>query len=182
MRSRLGYGPILCYTDIGAAQSLDIRTGEARVGQSLCTVASKGEPCMQKASLFVLLALVACLSAGIAACSAGPFSPAASASGSVGNAAGGDTAVSEVAFASCSRCHSTEPGVTLVGPSLAKVGATAETASSGMSAAAYLRQSIVDPNAHLVPGFSGNIMPANYGSQLTDKQIDDLVAFLMTLR
>jgi mono/diheme cytochrome c family protein len=138
---------------------------------------------MQKPSLSVLLALATCLSASITACTGGPFSTATSASGrSDGNAAGGGTEFSEIAFSSCSRCHSLEPGVTLVGPSLANVGATAGTASPGMSATAYLRQSIVDPNARVAPGFGRNVMPANYGSQLTEKEIGNLVAFLMTQR
>jgi cytochrome c oxidase subunit 2 len=42
---------------------------------------------------------------------------------------------------------------------------------------AYIRESIVDPNASIAPGFQPGIMP-NYGQQLDSKQVANLVAFL----
>ena len=44
--------------------------------------------------------------------------------------------------------------------------------------AEFVKTSITDPNAEIASGFQPNIMPQNYGSQLTSKQIADLVAFL----
>ena len=41
------------------------------------------------------------------------------------------------------------------------------------------RESIVDPNKQIAPGYPPNIMPPNFGQTLTPKQIDDLVAFLL---
>ena len=41
-----------------------------------------------------------------------------------------------------------------------------------------MRQSIVDPNAEVASGFAPNVMPQDYEQNLTQKQLDDLVAFL----
>jgi mono/diheme cytochrome c family protein len=83
--------------------------------------------------------------------------------------------------AGCITCHSLD-GSALVGPSMAGIGTRAGSTVSGMSAEEYLRQSIVDTNAYLVPGFEANIMPANWEDSLTADQIDELVAYLMTLK
>jgi nitric oxide reductase subunit C len=60
-------------------------------------------------------------------------------------------------------------------------------AGSAKDAAGYLRESIVSPSAHLVPGtiYSAggrSFMPDNYDETLTSEQIDQLVAYLVTLR
>ena len=44
--------------------------------------------------------------------------------------------------------------------------------------AAFIHQSIVDPNAVIASGYSAGVMPQTFGQQLSPKQIDDLVAFL----
>jgi cytochrome c551/c552 len=80
--------------------------------------------------------------------------------------------------AGCMTCHSLEPGVTMVGPSLAAIGAEAGTRVAGMSAEAYLRQSILEPDAHLAEGFAAGIMPAALADELSAQQVNDLVAFL----
>ncbi len=46
----------------------------------------------------------------------------------------------------------------------------------------YLFESIVDPNTYIVPGFAPGIMPQNYGSTLTDQDVANLIAYLMTLK
>ncbi len=88
----------------------------------------------------------------------------------------------------CISCHSLEPGVVKVGPSHADVGARAERVvdepdyrGEASTAAGYLRESILEPNAHVVEGFEP-IMYADYEEVLKPEQIDDLVAFLLTLR
>jgi cytochrome c551/c552 len=98
-----------------------------------------------------------------------------------GDPAAGETVYSQVASPGCNTCHSLEPGVTLVGPSLANIGAEAGGRVSGQSAEEYLRESVVEPNAYVVEGFSANIMPTNYGSQLTEQQVTDLVAYMLSL-
>jgi nitric oxide reductase subunit C len=55
-------------------------------------------------------------------------------------------------------------------------------------AADYIRESIVDPDAYIVPGEKfraadgHSLMPRDFGQTLTAAQIDDLVAFLLTRR
>ncbi len=82
----------------------------------------------------------------------------------------------------CRICHSLEPGQRLVGPSLAGVGRAAETRVPGLTAEEYLRRSIVDPDAYIVEGFQPGGMLPDVAEVLTDQQLDDLVAFLLTLR
>jgi len=93
----------------------------------------------------------------------------------------------------CTACHSLQPGVQLAGPSMAHIARTAEQTlasaeytGSATDVESYLRESIVDPSAHLVPGamFSAegtSFMPNTYADELTAEQIDQLVAFLATL-
>ena len=97
----------------------------------------------------------------------------------------------------CQACHSVQPGVTLAGPSMAGIGTrAAQTVAdpaytgSATDAEGYLREAIVDPSAHLVPGANFgtggdeglSLMPADYGTRLDDEQIDYLVVYLSTLR
>lgn len=94
----------------------------------------------------------------------------------------------------CFSCHSTQPGMQIVGPSLAGVsGRAAETlknpAYTGKARAPeeYIRESILDPSAYVVPGptFSAggrSIMPAIYHDMLKPEDIDHLVAYLATLK
>ena len=49
-----------------------------------------------------------------------------------------------------------------------------------MDLAAFIRESITDPEAYIAEGYSGGIMPANFGTSLTPKQINDLVAFILS--
>jgi nitric oxide reductase subunit C len=55
-------------------------------------------------------------------------------------------------------------------------------------AAGYIRESITDPNAYIVPGAQyrtadgKSVMPPSVGATLTPAQLDDLVAFLLTKR
>jgi len=130
---------------------------------------------MHKALFLLVLVLVL----GLAACG-GEEGPAG---GSVaGDAAAGEKVFNEVAAPACNTCHSLEADQVLVGPSLAGIGSVAGSREAGKSAADYLRESIADPNGYVVDGFSANLMPATYGGQLTEQQIEDLVAYMMTLK
>jgi nitric oxide reductase subunit C len=94
----------------------------------------------------------------------------------------------------CFACHSVSPGVNLAGPSLAGVAQRATQMikdgtykGAASDAAGYIRESIVDPHAYVVPGprFSANgrsFMPDQYGKTLKPEQIDELVAYLSTLQ
>ena len=47
---------------------------------------------------------------------------------------------------------------------------------------AYVRESIVQPNVYVLKGYSAGIIYENYGKDLSDQDISDLVAHLMTLK
>jgi mono/diheme cytochrome c family protein len=73
----------------------------------------------------------------------------------------------------CSTCHTLqEAGATgTVGPNLDDV-------LKGKDAA-FIHESIVNPNAQIASGFQPGIMPQNFGQVLNDQQLADLVAFLV---
>jgi mono/diheme cytochrome c family protein len=127
---------------------------------------------MRKPMIVFTLVLVL----GLAACGGGDGTAT-----SEGDPQDGETVYSQSASPACGFCHSVSPGETLVGPSLAAVAEVAGQRISGQSAEAYLRESIVDPDAYVVEGFGPGIMPPAYGTQLSDAQITDLVAYLMAL-
>lgn len=94
----------------------------------------------------------------------------------------------------CNACHSIAPGVNMAGPSLAGLATrAAQLVGSGQysgkagDAEAYIREAIVDPSAYVVPGamYSANgqsFMPHSYGKDLSADQIDQLVAYLVSLK
>jgi len=94
----------------------------------------------------------------------------------------------------CNACHSVAPGVTMAGPSLAGVGdraarlvASADYKGKAKDAAGYVHESILEPSAHVVPGamFSANgvsFMPNTYAQSLKPEQVDQLAAYLLSLK
>lgn len=84
--------------------------------------------------------------------------------------------------AGCVTCHSREPGVVLVGPSLANIGHEAGGMVQDMNAEDYLRQSILQPDAFIVESFPAGTMPKVWGDVLSTGQVDQLIAYLLTLK
>lgn len=80
----------------------------------------------------------------------------------------------------CSTCHSLEPDVVIVGPSLAGISERAGERVNGQGAVEYLRNSIIRPQDYIVPGFE-DVMQKNFGDVLSSDQINDLIAFLSSL-
>lgn len=80
----------------------------------------------------------------------------------------------------CASCHSLAQDVVIVGPSLAGIAGRASERVPGQTAAVYLRNAILYPSDYLVPGYD-DLMAKNLGAALTVDQVDDLVAFLLTL-
>ncbi len=90
----------------------------------------------------------------------------------------------------CATCHNITPDdqTRRLGPSLHNVGKNAATRRDGVSAAEYIIQSIIDPEAHRVPGTTGRMpqgllaetndlraivgLLCNEGGQLDDHQLD----------
>jgi cytochrome c2 len=128
---------------------------------------------MRKLAFLLFLTLVV----SVVACG-GDTAP----SGGGGDAVAGEKVFNETSAPACNTCHSLESGKVLLGPSLAKIGAEAGSRVSGQSAEEYLRKSVTAPNDHVVDGFGANIMPATYVSQLSEQQINDLVAYMLTLK
>lgn len=80
-------------------------------------------------------------------------------------------------------CHSLEPDTVIVGPSLAGFAEDAEEDGQelGITPEEFVRQSILEPNAELASGFDPDLMPQNWGEVLTGEQVDNLVAFLLSM-
>jgi nitric oxide reductase subunit C len=95
----------------------------------------------------------------------------------------------------CAACHSVAPGVNIVGPTLAGITATAaeriksaDYRGKARTPAEYIRESILEPNAHVLtdrPTYAAggrSLMPGDYSQTLKPDQVDQIVAYLLTLR
>lgn len=85
----------------------------------------------------------------------------------------------------CSQCHSvTADEMRLIGPGLYNIGVRAETRIAGQTAYDYLHNSIIHPNDFIAPGdppYPAGLMPQNFVDMLTEQEINDIIAYLMTL-
>ena len=84
----------------------------------------------------------------------------------------------------CAGCH-TADGVGAAGPTWLGLFGSEETLDDGTVVTvdeAYLRESILDPNAKIVEGFSPNIMPDDFAERLSDSQLDLLIAYIKLLK
>lgn len=120
--------------------------------------------------------------------------PAATGASTGSAATGGPEKILQVAVPPCSTCHQVKAGVNQPGPSLAGVATRArqriaakDYKGKAKDAKSYIRESIMDPNAYLVPGpaYAANgksLMPATYAQTLKPEQIDQIVSYLMTLK
>jgi cytochrome c oxidase subunit II len=123
---------------------------------------------VRRAALTVLLVA---LTAG---CGGGEtVAPTGTVEGTLPEAEAGNPAAGKASFTSlgCGGCHVFQAAGTrgTTGPNL-------DETLQGKDEA-YIRESIVNPNATIAQGFQPNVMP-NYGEQLESKQVADLVAFL----
>jgi cytochrome c oxidase subunit II len=94
------------------------------------------------------------------------------------SAGGGDENSGETTFttAGCGGCHAFKPAGTdaQVGPSLDSI-----EPEGGKDPEAFIRESIVDPNAVVTGGYQPDVMPSTYDRSLTDEQLDALVQYLV---
>ncbi len=104
-------------------------------------------------------------------------------SGSGGGSDDGAAAAGEtIAQANCITCHSTD-GSTLVGPTwqgLYERDVELESGETVVADDAYIRESIVDPDAKVVKGYPKGVM-FSFEDLLTDEDIDNLIAYIKTL-
>ncbi len=79
----------------------------------------------------------------------------------------------------CTSCHTLAAAGShgTIGPDLDKLVTYAQKA--GKPLASFVRESIVNPGAYIEKGYP-NVMPKNFGSQLSKAQLDSLVQFLVT--
>jgi cytochrome c len=85
----------------------------------------------------------------------------------------------------CSACHAVVEGQksrTGLGTNFHDLGARAGGMVPGQSAEQYLRTAIVDPDAYLAGNFQDGLMSRDYGKLLSPQQIEDLVAYMLTLQ
>jgi cytochrome c551/c552 len=96
----------------------------------------------------------------------------------------GNVAAGKTVFASngCASCHTFTPaGATgKIGPDLDTAVAASAKDDHNMALAAFIKQSIVDPDAYIAKGFHPNIMPKTFGKSLSSSQLNDLVAFILS--
>jgi cytochrome c oxidase subunit 2 len=80
----------------------------------------------------------------------------------------------------CNSCHTfTAASATgKIGPNLDTLKEA--SAKAGKPLDAFIRESILDPNAYIAPGFSPGVMPESFKSQIPAKDLDALVKFLAT--
>jgi mono/diheme cytochrome c family protein len=81
---------------------------------------------------------------------------------------------------SCSSCHNVTD-VRLVGPGMQGLPQRAAGRTSGESAAEYVYNSIIHPNEYVVEDYPANVMPQNYEDVLTEQQLANLTAYMLTL-
>ena len=121
----------------------------------------------------------------LAACGGG------SSSGGAGDAARGEalfkqSTIGTASAPGCSTCHSLD-GSPLVGPSQQGVVGRAEAAiasadykGTAETVDEYLKESIVSPDVFVEEGYTAGVMYQNFGKELSDQEVADLVAFLAT--
>ena len=81
----------------------------------------------------------------------------------------------------CGNCHDPNLFGQRLGPPLDHIGTVAATRRAGMGAEEYVRQSILDPGAFVVPGYQDS-MPRDLGRDLSPTDLDGLVAYLLDLK
>ncbi len=81
----------------------------------------------------------------------------------------------------CSTCHYVDSTDSLVGPGMLGLAERAAERVDDQSAEEYLYNSIIHPNEYVVDGYPGQVMPLNYEDLLSEQDLYDLVAYMLTL-
>lgn len=84
----------------------------------------------------------------------------------------------------CAACHSID-GNPNVGPTWKGLFDSEQPPADGsavLADEAYLRESILDPEAKIVEGFLRGIMPQDFGDRLSAPEIQSIIEYTITLR
>ncbi len=97
---------------------------------------------------------------------------------------GGNAAAGKAVFAAngCASCHTFKPANATgsVGPDLDTAPASDAKADNNMNLAAFIKESIDNPDAYIAKGYSKGVMPTTFGQSLSSTQLNDLVAFILS--
>jgi cytochrome c553 len=82
----------------------------------------------------------------------------------------------------CSTCHQVVRGQVgfSIGPNLSGIAERASKQVAGLTGEEYLRHSIIEPGHYVVSGYR-DIMYPDYDAHFTEQDIQDLIAYLLTL-
>jgi cytochrome c2 len=86
----------------------------------------------------------------------------------------------QVGFA-CATCHLTDSEARLIGPGLLNIRERAAERVERQSAALYLYISIIRPDAYIVEDYPAGIMPLTFDHLFSERDLYDLVAYLLSL-
>ncbi|MFW5708593.1 MAG: c-type cytochrome [Chloroflexota bacterium] len=81
----------------------------------------------------------------------------------------------------CSTCHVVTNNEAGVGPGMLSYATRAGEQVPGQPAALYTYNSIVNPNAYIVEGYASGVMPVGWAEVLSEQDLYDLSAYLLTL-
>ncbi|MEI6291707.1 MAG: c-type cytochrome [Chloroflexota bacterium] len=128
--------------------------------------------------LFILVSLSALV---LTACGGGASGPV------TGDAARGKDLYNSATLGTnsapgCSSCHkyNEAAGKNDKAPYTAGTGTRAETRVAGMTAEEYIKESILKPNAYVVEKYKEGDMYQKWEAELSQQEIADLVAYLVT--
>lgn len=97
---------------------------------------------------------------------------------------GGNAAAGKAVFTAngCASCHTFQPaGATgTIGPNLDTAPTSDAKADHNMALAAFVKESIVNPDAYIAKGYNKGIMPTTFGNSIKGADLNNLVAFIVS--
>jgi cytochrome c2 len=79
----------------------------------------------------------------------------------------------------CVACHR-QGAANKMAPAFNGIAERAATRRPPLTAAAYIYESITNPSAFIAPGKYNAAMPENFRERLSDRELGDIIAFLLT--
>lgn len=93
----------------------------------------------------------------------------------IGNPANAEAPIAKYGCAACHRVGAANG----IAPSWEGIAARAAERRPPMTAAAYLYESIIHPEAYVVDGYPNSMVP-NFGNRVSDQELADMLAYLLT--